>query len=252
MADNYMIFTIFMAFVTGAALGSFVSMASYRLPHGSDIVFKPSYCPNCNTALKCVDLFPLLSWLIQKGRCRYCRNPISIRYPVIEATLGSIFALLVYNYGLTSDAFFFCLLATELAILIVTDLEHYIIPDSMQIALFITGLAYRIYNADDMLEVFVSAAVGLAIGLTLHYGYLWFRKKDALGWGDVKFFIVVGIWLPLSAFVPFFFFAGVIGTITGLLWQYKGRGAIFPFGPAIALSLFINVLFPDLLSMLQR
>ncbi len=235
------------AFIVGIALGSFVTMASYRLPLGSDIVFKPSYCPNCDTTLKILDLFPLFSWIFQRGKCRHCRSPISIRYPLTEFALGIVCVMLVFFYGLTISTLFFILLATELAILIVTDLEHFIIPDSLQIALFVTGIAYCIYRNTPAEGVFISVITGLSIGLLLHYGYFFLRHKDGLGWGDVKFLAVAGAWLPLSAFVPFLFGAGVIGTITGLLWRLKGEGAIFPFGPALACSLLLNVLIPDII-----
>jgi prepilin signal peptidase PulO-like enzyme (type II secretory pathway) len=93
----------------------------------------------------------------------------------------------------------------------------------------------------------LSVAAGLSIGLILHYGYLFLRKKDALGWGDVKFMAMVGTWLPVHDFVTFFLFAGLMGTLTGLLWRDARRGGIFPFGPALAVSLFINELFPDII-----
>jgi len=248
MLDNqsiYLILTI--AFAYGLATGSFVTMASYRLPRGQEIVFKPSYCPRCNTSLRFRDLVPFFSWVWQRGKCRYCHTPISFRYPVIELSLGIVFVLLVYCYGVAWVTLLLALLATELLILIVTDLEQFIIPDSIQIALFVTGIAYCILRQALPLDAIGSVATGLAIGLILHYGYLYLRKKDALGWGDVKFMAVAGAWLPVHDFVTFFLFAGIIGTATGLLWRGARQGSVFPFGPALAVSLFVNVLFPDIL-----
>jgi leader peptidase (prepilin peptidase)/N-methyltransferase len=186
---------------------------------------------------------------LQKGRCRYCRERISVRYPITELMLGLSFVGIAYVSGININSLFFALLATELAILIVTDLEHYIIPDSIQVAIFITGIAYQIYNQAEAEGVIISMTLGLALGLALHYGYLYLRKKDALGWGDVKFLCVAGCWLPVIDFVPFLFLAGLIGTFTGIVWRINGRGILFPFGPALAFSLLINVLFPH---MLQR
>ncbi|HEU5046990.1 MAG TPA: prepilin peptidase [Rickettsiales bacterium] len=245
-----------LVFLLGICIGSFVTMASHRLPLSQEIVFKPSYCPHCHTKLGLLDLFPLLSWLWNKGKCRHCGAPVSIRYPLIELALGLAFCGIAFFHGLDINALLLMLLATELAILIVTDLEHYIIPDGVQIALLLTGLAYRFYNGGSnetlVSDLVVGIVSGLAIGLALHYGYLYLRKKDALGFGDVKFLAVAGCWLPLTAFVPFLFFSGLIGIFTGLLWRLAGRGAIFPFGPALAVSLFINVLFPDMMELLQR
>jgi prepilin signal peptidase PulO-like enzyme (type II secretory pathway) len=242
-----------LAFLLGICIGSFVTMASFRLPHGFDIVFKPSYCPSCNTSLTVPDLFPLLSWALQRGRCRHCQTAIPLRYPLIELALGLTFVWIAARYGATLDALLLMLLATWLAILIVTDLEHFIIPDSMQIAIGLTGIAWRCYHDNDPLDMLYGAAGGLALGLSLRYGFLWLRKKDGLGWADVKFLGVAGLWLPLGSFVSFLFFAGVFGTVFGLLWRViRKENGIFPFGPALAASLFICVQWPELLQNLLQ
>lgn len=250
MTDNHNIYVVlFFAFALGAALGSFVTLASYRLPRGEEIVFRPSYCPACMTPLRALELFPILSWILQKGRCLNCKNPIHIRYPLIECALALTFTGIAWRYGVSLNAVCMALLATTLAIMIVTDFEHTIIPDGVQIALFGIAIIWHGMHHDAFLPFIAGAAGGLTLGLLLHYGYLIFRKKDALGWGDVKFFAGAGFWLAPDSYVMFLLIAGLMGTFTGLLWRAWGRGAIFPFGPALALSLFINVLFPD---MLQR
>jgi len=240
--------TIFLtaAFLTGLAMGSFVSVASYRLPRGEEIVFKPSHCPHCGAMLAVRELFPLLSWLIQRGRCLHCAAPIGIRYPLIELAMGIAFFALALAFGLTFKTLILALLVTEFAILIVTDLEHTIIPDGVQIALFFTGIAWCILRDANWEDVIISATTGLFLGLLLHYGYKLLRKKDGLGWADVKFLCIAGVWLPLAAFPSFLFFAGVIGTLTGISWRLLKRGPLFPFGPALAVSLFINILWPNL------
>lgn len=241
----YLILTV--AFAYGLATGSFVTCVSYRLPRGEGFVTGSSYCPRCHHSLNLRDLIPFFAWVFQRGKCRYCKAKISGRYPLIELSLGLVFVGVVHLFGPTWQALIYLALATELCIMIVTDLEEFIIPDSIQIALFITGLCYCYWRQAMVMDVAISIGSGLAIGLLLHYGYLFLRKKDALGWGDVKFMAVAGAWLPLQDFVTFFLFAGLIGTITGLIWRGFGKGAIFPFGPALAVSLFINVLFPNIL-----
>jgi prepilin signal peptidase PulO-like enzyme (type II secretory pathway) len=81
--------------------------------------------------------------------------------------------------------------------------------------------------------------------LALHYGYKWLRKKDGLGFGDVKFLAVAGLWLGVMPMVPFLFYAGVLGIITGLVWRALGLGPVFPFGPSLAVALFICVAYPE-------
>jgi leader peptidase (prepilin peptidase)/N-methyltransferase len=234
-------------FLMGISVGSFVTMASYRLPLNQKIVFGPSYCTHCRKPLGVLDLLPLVSWLWQKGRCRHCHEKISARYPVIELCMGLGFLAIGFLYGINVNSVLLALLLTELAILIVTDLEHYLIPDEIQIALLLTGVVYRIYNNSEWEDIFTGMAAGLTLGLILHYGYFYLCKKDGLGFGDVKFLCVAGCWLPLPDFIPFLFFGGLIGVLTGLFWRFIGQGKVFPFGPALAISLLINVWFPDIL-----
>jgi leader peptidase (prepilin peptidase)/N-methyltransferase len=253
MVDYHILYIALpVVFLAGACVGSFVTMASWRLPREEEIVFTPSHCPHCNATLKARDLIPLFSWLSQRGHCRHCKAPVSARYPLIELSLAIAFTLVVLTFGLTFKTLLLLFLVTELAILIVTDLEHTIIPDGVQMVLFFTGIFWCILRDAEWEDVILSASAGLSLGLLLHYGYKWLRKKDGLGWADVKFLCVAGVWLPLAAFVPFLFFSGVIGTLTGLLWQKLGRGALFPFGPALAISLLINVIQPNLLQNLMH
>ncbi len=256
MRDGYMMLDYYpigavlpVVFLIGLCAGSFVTMASYRLPLGQDIVFRSSHCPECNTTLGFVDLFPLLSWLWQRGKCRHCHAAVGMRYPLTELGLGIAFMVIAALYGLSFNALLLALLATALAVMIVVDLEHYIIPDSVQVAVLLTGLTYRIMNGAGAEDILPGMAGGLVIGLVLHYGYIHLRRKDALGFGDVKFLCVAGSWLPFADFVPFLFFSGLVGIFTGLIRRALRRGELFPFGPALACSMFLNVLVPG---MLQR
>lgn len=230
----------------GLALGSFVTLASYRLPRGEDIVIKPSRCPTCDTKLGFYDLWPVMSWACSKGACRHCKTPISARYPLTELATGAMFTLLYLKFGLTLQGGLLGALWVALMIMIVVDIEHYIIPDALHYVLLPLGLAYQASIGtpwDDVLRGFL---LGAGTGLSLHYGYRYLRKKEGLGFGDVKFLAVAGVWLGLRPLVPFLFFAGVFGVMTGLLWRALKKGPVFPFGPALALALFACVAFQEL------
>lgn len=98
-----------------------------------------------------------------------------------------------------------------------------------------------------MADVIAAGFIGLAIGLTLKYGFLYLRNKDGLGLGDVKLLLGVGVWLASGvSFVPFLFFSGVLGVVFGLGWRVIGRGEVFPFGPALAASLLLCVVWPNM------
>ncbi len=230
----------------GACIGSFLTLVTYRLPLEEKIGLSRSRCPNCSTALKVPDLVPVLSWLATRARCRYCRTPISPRYPLTELACGVGSALLVWRFGVTLDMLALLGLWWCIVAIFVTDLEHYIILDEVQIAIALFG-ALHVYATDIApADACAGAVAGALTGLALKYGFIFFRHKDGLGMGDVKFLAAAGIWLHDAAnFVPFLFFSGLLGIVSGIIWRLLGQGERFPFGPALAMALLLCVLFPQ-------
>ena len=240
-----MILWMVVAFL-GASIGSFLTLVTYRLPRDEKIGMTRSRCPSCGTTLRVMDLLPVLSWIFSRAKCRHCKTRVSMRYPLTElaCSLGALAA--AYHYGFTLEAFAVAGLWWCIVAIIVTDLEHYIILDEVQIAIVVFGVLYHYALGTDFSDVITTGFVGFAIGLTLKYGFLYLRNKDGLGLGDVKLLFGVGIWLASSAsFVPFLFFSGVLGVVFGLSWRVIGRGAVFPFGPALAASLLLCVVWPN-------
>lgn len=233
----------------GAAIGSFITLITHRLPLGEPIGLTRSRCPACKNLLQVIDLIPVLSWLLNKGTCRQCKTRVSVRYPLTElaCALGALAS--AHHYGFTLEAFAVAGLWWSIVAIIVTDLEHYIILDEVQIAVIVFGLLYHATIGTDMRDVIGAGVAGLIIGLVLKYGFLYLRNKDGLGLGDVKLLFGIGIWLAsLISFVPFLFFSGVLGVVCGVLWRIMGRGAVFPFGPALALAMFACVVWPESLN----
>lgn len=230
----------------GLSFGSFVTLASWRLPRDEDVVFTPSRCPSCGHALEGRDMIPVLSLLLQNMRCRWCSVKVSWRYPLIEAITAIIFMVLYAKYGATWQGLLLALLAVGLLTMIVVDFEHYLIPDEIHCALIPLGLLYVWVTEKSWWEHLTGLAVGLGTGLVLRYGYRVLRGKDGLGMGDVKFLAVCGVWLGVPALLPFLFFAGIFGVVTGLIWRALGNGHLFPFGPALALSMFLCVTVPEI------
>jgi len=229
----------------GACIGSFISLISHRLPLDAPVVKTRSRCPACHHTLGARDLIPLVSWLCARGRCRYCKAPVSARYPLIELACALGAAALLYVFGATLVTAAYIGLWWAAVALIVTDLEHYLILDEVQITLALLALVHGYAAGGDWAAMAEAGAVGCAIGLGLKYGFLYFTEKDGLGLGDVKFLGVAGLWLADSAsFVPFLFLAGLLGIGSALLWRALGRGAIFPFGPSLMLSLLSCIYYP--------
>jgi len=231
---------------SGLCFGSLVTLLSYRLPLNEDVVVKPSRCPKCEVKLRMYDLVPLLSWIMLHGRCRDCHAPISIRYPLTEVATALMFVLLYTMHGLTPLGIVLAVTWAVVMVMMVVDIEHFIIPDSVHFALIALGIAYHVIIDSSAEAVLGGFFTGGFIGLSLRYGYRIVRRKDGMGMGDVKFLAVAGLWLGIKALVPFLFFSGVFGIVTGLIWRGTGKGPIFPFAPALGLSFFFSVIFPQL------
>ncbi len=229
----------------GMVLGSFATMASYRIPRGEGLVIKPSRCPACGHRLGLLDLFPIFSWLVNTGKCRHCHAKISIRYPLTEIAMASLFILVYMKLGINLAAFAMLGLVVCLVIMVVTDLEHRIIPDSIQIALLLLGILYRYALDSNITEYFSGALLGLGFAFALRYGFFFWKKREGLGMGDVKFFAVAGMFLGIKAFIPFLFFSGIMGIIFSYFWKKLGGEEEFPFGPALAASMLFCLIFPE-------
>ena len=243
---QYQALQLLFAAIVGAAIGSFITLITYRLPRGEKIGLVRSQCTGCKGALGFKDLLPLLSWTWWRGKCRRCRIPISVRYPMIEFSCAAGAVAVVLVYGITWEALAIAGLWWCIIALIVTDLEHYIILDEVQIATALFGMLYVYTHQTPWLQPAMAAVAGITVGLALKYGFLFFCKKDGLGMGDVKFLGVAGIWLSdATNFVPFLFFSGILGIVTGLSWRWLCKSERFPFGPALALALLLCVLVPE-------
>ncbi len=232
-------------FVLGLCFGSCITLLSYRLPLEEKVGMTRSQCTKCQKKLGLRDLVPVFSWVASGGKCRQCSVKVHWRYPAIEVITGLATVGLAYLIGLTVLYIWVLLLVLSIITLIVTDLEHYIIPDELQITMLIAGIGFAISAEVPYEEPIYGFAAGLSIGLLLKYGFLYLRNKDGLGMGDVKLLAVVGVWLGVEPLVPYLFYSGVIGVVSALLWRMLGRGEVFPFGPALAIALLICLLFPN-------
>lgn len=231
----------------GLVLGSFATALSYRLPRGISIAaVKRSQCPACGKTLGAPDLVPLFSWLFLKGRCRHCRAPIGWRYPLIElATL--VLCLAFYAvYGLSRETVLVFALAPVLVSILDIDLHHKIIPDSLNLAILLTGIGLLLVNAllsRDVAGFFVSRgldAVGGAVlygagALLLRQAVMLALRREPMGLGDVKFCAAAGFFLGLDIETAALFMtvAGFSGIAAALLWKKSTGEDEVPFGPSL-------------------
>lgn len=229
----------------GLSFGSFITLASWRLPRDEDIYITPSRCPHCRRQLSFRDLWPVISWLYNSGRCRNCKAAVSVRYPIIELITALLFITIYMRFGLNSVSILLDFMAVALMVMIVADFEQFIIPDEVHCLLLPLGLAWHYVNDTPWENVAGGFVLGAATGLLLHHGFRWVRKKEGLGYGDVKFLAIAGLWLGMYPFVPFLFFSGLFGVLTGAVWKLLNKGAIYPFGPSLALSMYVCIVYPE-------
>ena len=235
-ADN----VIILAFtgMLGLITGSFINVCIYRIPRGESIMFPPSHCPKCGEKIKIVDLLPVISYLLLKGRCRFCGERIGIRYPVVEFITGVLFVALLLRFNVNFILLKYMVLTCILITITFIDLEYYIIPDEAVLAGLAAGVLLH-YPAGDI------TVMSSLYGILSSTGFLLFVnlisplvfKKEGMGMGDVKLSLVMGLYLgwPLSLLA--IFVACCVGGLAGtalMLLKKKNAGEIIPFGPFLA------------------
>lgn len=238
---NFVLLTIF---ILGAIMGSFINMLSYRLPRKIDIIFKKSHCPKCHNPLKLQDLLPIISWLWLKGRCRKCQKKIPLRYFFTELTLATHFLITFSIHGPTAEFACLTLISTIFWAIIIIDLENYIICDELLIASLPLALTFAHLTEKNLTETLISPIIALTFFIVLSTFFKTIMNRDALGFGDVKFFAICFIMLKISQIPFFLFFTGIFGIITAIIWQFKFKQKTYPFAPAIALSCLIIIIIP--------
>lgn len=255
---------IFIA-VLGLMLGSFASALAWRIPREQSWTGRErSCCTSCGVTLTLRDLVPLLSWLMHRGQCRHCGAAVSKRYPVTEVTAMLMALALWAAWGWGWPLLLLLVAVPFLLAHILIDFEHMILPDQINIilgvifVLFSVGLAlplcFEVIHTNISIKPlvkmdFTPLGFALAAGPVLAAGMAlvgWLMKialkKDALGWGDIKFFVAAGWGIGFSYFPMFLMASGVVGLGTGIVWKCLGKGDAFPFGPAIIIAFFLCVL----------
>lgn len=235
-----------MTFLLGAAaglvIGSFLNVCIFRLPEGESLFAPRSYCPSCHKTLSWWELIPLLGFLLVKGKCRYCRSPISWRYPLVEILTAVIFTVLLWRYGTTLGLIRPLLLTSALIVISAIDIEWYIIPN--QILLFLLAgylITIPLIPAFRPVETLLG---GLAGGIFLFLPALIY--PEGMGGGDIKMAAVLGIFLGWQQVLLVIFAATLAGSIMGITInkiQHKDLKEPIPFGPYLALGAIVSILY---------
>ena len=239
MKIYYMIVT----FIFGTVLGSFYNVVGYRLPKEESLISPPSHCPKCNHRLGASELVPILSYLFQMGKCKNCKSKISMFYPIFEFSTGILFMISYLIFDFSIDFFIAITFISMLLIIIISDYQTMIIPDSVLIVssilliieLFIKN-GFNVYI--NILDGIISFMI---MFLLKKFGDFLF-KKESMGGGDIKLMAVIGLVLNYKLAIISIFLASIIGLPVSLVILYKNKTNIIPFGPFLSVSAIILLL----------
>lgn len=241
-------------FVLGCCFGSFLNVCIWRMPRGESVVFAPSHCPKCNHGITWYENIPLISYLALRGRCSSCKEPITIRYFLVELLTGILFGVhfltLAHRQGDFAELFIggaVIMLAVTVAFI---DVEHRLIPNQLTgsmavIALVLAAIFPRLWGVDSrvMAAVFSAACGGIFFIILAVFAKICKKlfKKEALGGGDVKLIAVIAMALGWQGAV----FTIGVGSFLGLLFAL-GRFLVrkkytdtLPFGPFLGLGAYL-------------
>ncbi len=233
-------------FFIGTCFGSFANVIALRWPQGQSFILPRSRCPHCHKPIGWTDNLPLISYLILRGKCRWCFARIHWRYPATELLLGVLFCAVYWIHGESWWTLELCLLVFGMVTVSIIDLEHYLIPDVLSIPGMFLGLLGGFLNPERGL-------VDSALGLLLGGGFLWatavvysaIRKEEGMGGGDIKLLAWIGAVLGWKA-VPFIIIvSSFLGAGVGVvLAKQRGSGlkTALPFGPFISAAALIYIL----------
>ncbi|OCR02076.1 methyltransferase [Oscillatoriales cyanobacterium USR001] len=251
---------ILIVFVLGSSIGSFLNVVVYRLPAGLSVLWPPSRCPKCLHQLRLSENVPVFGWLWLRGRCAHCHSRISQRYPIVEATVGTLFLLVFWRWGASLEtigywAFFSWLLALSLI-----DLDTMTLPNVLTRSGLILGLVFQ--TAKGFLPTFnlgiginhlvLTGIIGAVVGIWLFdiialLGSLAFGQT-AMGAGDSKLAAMMGAWLGWQYLLLAGFIACAVGAVVGggaiALGRYSRR-QVMPFGPFLALGAVLTAFWGE-------
>ena len=231
-------------FMFGLAIGSFANVCIYRLPKKESVVFPVSHCTACSTPVRPFDNIPVISYLILGGKCRDCKEGISVIYPIIEVITALLLLAGFFKFGLTFDFLIYTVVAPTLVIITAIDIEHQIIPDVITIPGIVLGLAAGSYTIG-----YIDSFSGFLLGGGLFY-LLAVLSNGGMGGGDIKYIAAAGALVGWQKVLLIIFIGAFLGSFMGLLQivvQKKSRKSLIPFGPFLAAATLITLFYGNLL-----
>ena len=231
-------------FFFGLVIGSFANVCIYRLPKKESVVFPASRCFSCSATVRYFDNIPLISYLILGGKCRNCKENISLIYPAIELITSLLLLAGLFKFGLTFDFLIYTIVAPALVIITAIDIEHQIIPDAITLPGIVLGLLAGSYSIG-----YIDSILGFFLGGALFY-LLAVLSNGGMGGGDIKYIAAAGAlvgWEKVLLIIFMGAFLGSIVSIFQIVVQKKSKKSLIPFGPFLSVATLITLFYGNLL-----
>ena len=229
-----------LAGLVGLMIGSFLNVCTLRWPEDESVVFPGSHCPKCGKPIRWYDNVPVLGYMLLRGRCRACREPISLQYPLVELATGLVWAGMFSYAGLSFEALKGALLLTILFGIALTDARFYIIPDQFSLGGLVLGLGLAFLPGGiDALDALIGAIVGFGLLESVAVVGKWMFKKDAMGDGDIRMMAMVGAFLGWAGVLLTVFLGALLGAVIFGPISYKTKKLV-PFGIFLAAAAAIT------------
>jgi leader peptidase (prepilin peptidase)/N-methyltransferase len=248
--DQHPAFMYAMVVAFGLVIGSFLNVCIWRIPRDQSIMHPPSACPKCGARIRPWQNVPVLGWIMLRGKCAACREPISARYPVVEALNGALYASVLWRYGWGWHLVPLCAFVSALVVITYIDLDFQIIPDRITVGgtpIALLAGAFLLPDAFDRMAALGWAAslIGAASGFGLFFMIAWL-SRGGMGGGDIKMMALVGAMLGWKGVFLTTFAGSLAGSVAGvglMVAKGAGRKAKVPFGPFLALGAYGTLMF---------
>ena len=197
-----------------------------------------SRCPKCGHAITALENIPVISWSLLRGRCKGCAAAISVRYPLIEAVTGLLFALAAMHFGFTAAGIGALAFISAVIALTAIDFDTQLLPDDITLPLLWVGLALNTFNAyTDLKSAVIGAMAGYLSLWIVYWGFKLATGKEGMGYGDFKLLAALGAWLGWQMLPLTILLSSLVGAVVGIalmVFARHGRNVPIPFGPYLA------------------
>ncbi len=227
-----------MFFIYGLVIGSFLNVCIFRIPEGISVISPNSSCSSCGHRLYFRDMIPVVNYIANNGRCRYCNASYSVQYSIIEFLNAVLYLMIALKHGWSFYGAVYCILASLLLTVSLIDIKYMIIPDSLNVVGAVIGAIIIIYDSSLIWDKFIGFAVGFSIFSVLAF------FTGAMGGGDIKLMTTLGLIFGVKGILfitVFSFFIGALVCAGLIALKIKSMKDKIPFGPFICMAALLYI-----------